>query len=153
MKLPAGLATIFLVVSACHRNAGLEEIPAKPMPASASVAYGDCLSARKRAAEKPDLDVDRLPVPIRQRPAAFRTMPASVRSQVDKKGAVVKIEVVIDTLGRADMRTFKVVEATDAWFADNLRTILPDWRFSSARLAGCKVRRVYKFSATARPKA
>ena len=131
----------------------MEELPAKPQPATASVAYGDCVSARKRAAEKPDLDVDRLPVPVRQRPAAFQKMPASVRSLVDRKGAVVKVEVVVDTLGRADMRTFKVIESTDVWFGDNLRTILPEWRFSSARLAGCKVRRVYKFSATARPKA
>lgn len=80
-------------------------------------------------------------------------MPVSVRSQVDKKGAVVKADVVVDTLGRADMRTFKVIEASNPWFADNLKTVLPAWRFQPAELAGCKVRRLYKFSATAKPKA
>lgn len=123
------------------------------MAGGAGVSSGDCVEARKRAAQKPDLDVDRLPAPIRQRPAAFQKMPPTVRSMVDKKGAVVKVEVVVDTLGRADMRTFKVVEATSPWFAENLRTVLPAWRFSPAKLAGCKVRRLYKFSATARPKA
>jgi hypothetical protein len=119
----------------------------------AGVAFGDCVEARRRAAERPDLDVDRLPSPVRQRPAAFQKMPAAVRTQVDKRGAVVKVDVVVDTLGRADMKTFKVVEVSNSWFADNLKSVIPGWRFSPAQLAGCKVRRVYKFSATAKPRA
>jgi len=79
-------------------------------------------------------------------------MPPAVKSEVDEKGAVVKVDVIIDTLGRADMKTFKVVEATNAWLVDDLKTVLPAWRFSPARLAGCKVRRVYKFSMTAPPR-
>jgi hypothetical protein len=145
--------TVMLVVTACHRGSGLEETPATPIPASASIKSGDCVEARRRAAAKPDLDVDRPPAPTRQRPAAFQSMPAPVRAAVDKQGAVVKVDVVVDTLGHADMKTFRVVESTQPWFAENLRSVLPAWRFSPARLAGCKVRRVYKFSATARPKA
>lgn len=117
------------------------------------VSFGDCVEARKRAAEKPDLDVDRLPSPLRQRPPAFQKMPAAVKTEVDKRGAVVKVDVVVDTLGRPDMRTFKVVEASNQWFASNLKTVMPTWRFAPAQLAGCKVRRVYKFSATAKPRA
>jgi len=141
-------------VAACHRKSGIEEtVDARPMTGLSGVAYGDCVEARKRAAAKPDLDVDRIPSPTRQRPAAFLKMPAAVKSQVDQKGAVIKVDVVVDTLGRADMKTFKIVEVSNPWFTENLRSILPQWRFSPALLAGCKVRRVYKFSATAPPKA
>ncbi|HEU4996268.1 MAG TPA: hypothetical protein VFT29_15735 [Gemmatimonadaceae bacterium] len=121
--------------------------------ASTGVAYGDCAEARKRAADKPDLDVDRLPSPVRQKPPVFQQMPANVKSQVDRKGAVVKVDVIVDTLGRADMKTFKVVEASNPWLAENVKSVLTAWRFSPAQLAGCKVARVYKFSATAKPRA
>ena len=131
----------------------MEEIGAHPMAAGSGVSYGDCPEARKRAAAKPDLEVDRLPSPIRKRPAAFQQMPPNVRSEVDRKGAVVKVDVVVDTLGRADMRTFKVVDVSNPWFADNLRSVMATWRFAPAQLAGCKVRRVYKFAATAKPRA
>jgi hypothetical protein len=137
---------------ACRHDPSLEELAARPMGGGSGVSYGDCVEARKRAAAKPDLDVDRLPSPTRQRPAAFLKMPAAVRSQVVNKGAVVKVDVLVDTLGRADMRTFKIVEVSNPWFADNLKSVLPGWRFSPALLAGCKVRRVYKFSATSKPR-
>lgn len=138
---------------ACRHDPGLEEVAAKPMAGGTGVSYGDCVEARKRAAAKPDLDVDRLPSPVRQRPAAFQKMPAAVKGQVEKRGAVVKVDVLVDTLGRADMKTLKIVEVSNPWFADNLKSVLPGWRFSPALLAGCKVRRVYKFSATAKPRA
>lgn len=136
---------------ACRHDPGLEEVAARPMGGGSGVSYGDCVEARKRAAAKPDLDVDRLPSPIRRSPAPFRKMPVAVRSQVDKKGAVIKVDVLVDTLGRASMKTFKIVEASNPWFADDLRSVLPKWRFSPAVLAGCKVPRVYKFSATRPP--
>ena len=153
MRLFAWTAAAAALLAACHKNSEFETVNARPMSGGTGVAYGDCVEARKRAAEKPDLEVDRLPSPVRQRPAAFQRMPAAVKSQVDKKGAVIKVDVVVDTLGRADMKTFKVVEVSNPWFADNLKGILPQWRFAPAQLAGCKVRRVYKFSATAKPRA
>jgi hypothetical protein len=153
VRFPILIAAL-CIAAACHRNSEFEEtVAAKPMEGGAGVSQGDCVEARKRAVAKPDLEVDRLPTPIRQRPAAFQKMPTSVRSQVDKKGAVIKVDVIVDTLGRADMKTFKVVEVSNAWFADNLKTVISSWRFSPAQLAGCKVRRVYKFSATAKPRA
>lgn len=137
--------------AACHRDPELEVVNARPMTPT-GVKYGDCAEARKRAAEKPDLDVDRLPAPIAQKPAPFARMPAEVRSEVAKKGAVVKLDVVVDTLGRADMKTFKVIESSHPWLTANMRSTLPRWRFTPAQLAGCKVARVYKFSATAKPR-
>ena len=62
--------------------------------------------------------------------------------------AEVKIDVVIDTLGRADMKTFKVVKVSNKWFVENTRGFLARWRFSPAELAGCKVPRVYHFMAS-----
>lgn len=120
------------------------------MSGQSGVTGGDCVEARKRAAAKPDLEVDRLPTVRTQKPAVFQKMPAAVKSQVDKRGAVVKVDVVIDTLGRPVMKTFKVLESTPhPWLAQNVRSVLPKWRFAPAELAGCKVPRVYKFSATA----
>jgi outer membrane biosynthesis protein TonB len=114
------------------------------------VTGGDCAEALRRASARPDLEVDKLPEPVAQSPRPFLRMPRSVRAQVDRRGAVVKADVVIDTLGRAVMSTFTVVESTPhAWLGQNIRSIIPRWRFTPAELAGCKVPRVYKFSATA----
>lgn len=148
MKSLRGIAVLSALV-ACSSNSGIEtETDARPMAAT-GVPYGNCVEARKRAAAKPDLDVDRLPSP-RMRPAPFQGMPAAVKNQINTKGMVAKVNVVVDTLGRADMKTFRVIEVSHAWFADNLKTVVPAWKFTPAQLAGCKVRRVFKFSATAK---
>ena len=139
------------IVAACHHDSVLEQVNARPAAAS-GVSFGDCAEARKRAAGKPDLDVDRLPVPVSQKPAPFAKMPPAVRTEIGRNGATVKIDVVVDTLGRADMKTFTVLESTNPWLVINMRSIMPRWRFTPAQLAGCKVRRIYKFSATASPR-
>jgi len=142
---------LVLAVLACHRDPGLEIANAKPAAAT-GVHYGDCVEARKRAAAKPDLDVDRLPSPVAQKPAPFARMPAAVRSEIARKGAVVKLDVLVDTLGRADMKTFTIVESSHPWLTSSMKSTLPRWKFTPAELAGCKVPRVYKFSATSRPR-
>lgn len=114
------------------------------------VSPGDCVEARRRAALKPDLDVDRLPTPVAQKPPPFQRMPRAVKAQVDRRGATVRADVVIDTLGRPIMSTFAVLESVPhPWLGQNVRSIMPRWRFNPAELAGCKVPRVYKFSASA----
>lgn len=118
----------------------------------APITYGDCAEANRRAASEPDLDVDSVPRVVRQRPAPFAQMPVNVRHEIHRKGSSVKVNVLVDTLGRPVMKTFAVVESTHPWLAQNLRTAMPSWRFRAARLAGCKVARIYKFSATSRPR-
>lgn len=114
------------------------------------VSAGDCVEARRRAAARPDLEVDRLPALTAQTPRPFLRMPANVKALVDRQGASVKASVVIDTLGRPVMRTFKLEESKPhAWLGQNVRSIMPRWKFSPAELAGCRVPRLYKFSATA----
>lgn len=147
----------FLIVAcaaaACAGPALESEAMVAAHPMVSAVRAGDCVEARRRAAAAPDLEVDSVPRLLKQNPRPFVRMPAPIRSQVDKKGAVVKADVVIDTLGRPDMKTFKVLEASNPWLAENIRTSMPKWTFSPARLAGCKVPRIYKFSATAKPRA
>lgn len=119
--------------------------------ASTGVAYGDCREARIRAAAKPDLDVDRIPSPVAMKPRPFVGFP---QSALRKDGsATIKADVVIDTLGRAQMSTFKAVDVSHPWFEKNLRTVLPKWKFTPAQLAGCKVPRVYHFMASLPPRA
>jgi len=62
---------------------------------------------------------------------------------------MINVDVLIDTLGKADMKTFKVVKSSSKWLTENVRGVLPKWTFSPAELAGCKVPRVYHFMASA----
>ena len=111
------------------------------------VAMGDCVEARRRATARPDLEVDRLPAPVRMSPPPLRRVPSSA---LRKDGsAEVKADVIVDTLGRADMKTFKVVTASSPWLASNVKSVIGKWRFTPAMIAGCKVPRVYHFMALA----
>jgi hypothetical protein len=144
---------LLLVAVACHRGGdmNMDVVNAKPLSSANAIRQGDCVEARRRAAAQPDLDVDVLPVPVRQTPAPFLRKPASVVAQMKKDGAVVKVNVLIDTLGKADTTRFEIVEVSNPWFAQNLKRVLPRWTFTPAQLAGCKVARVFKFSATRSP--
>jgi hypothetical protein len=142
---------VFFAAVACAkstRESG-KSVNARPMSA---VKAGDCVEARRRATAEPGLAVDQLPAVLKQTPI-FVPTPPSVQAKMDKKGMSVKVDVVVDTLGKAVMRTFKVRETSDPWFPKNLKALMPWWTFSPAQLAGCKVERIYKFSASAKPKA
>jgi hypothetical protein len=104
---------------------------------------GDCVEARRRAQLQADLEVDQLPTVIVMKPAPFLGMPEGARRK--DGSAEIKIDVVIDTLGRADMRTFKVVKVSNKWFTENVRGVIGKWKFTPAVLASCKVPRVYHF--------
>lgn len=140
-----------LVLAACGPKS--EPVTnARPMTAAevaaAKVQPGDCVEARRRAAQQNDLEVDRLPGLVGG-PKPFVPTPASVKADIDKNGMSFRADVVIDTLGKARVETLKVHESSNEWFPRNLRALLPRMKFSPALLAGCKVERVYKFTATA----
>ena len=136
-----------LALAACGPKA--EKVTnVRPMDAPAAVAQGDCVEARRRAAEQTDLEVDRLPTLV-SGPRPFVPTPASVKADIDRNGMSFKADVLIDTLGKARLETLKVHETSNEWFPRNLRALLPRMKFSPAQLAGCKVERVYKFTATA----
>jgi hypothetical protein len=142
--LPAAL----LLAAACASSTNGEPA-SRPVRLAGMVrplTHGDCPEARRLAAEKPDLDVDRIPAPVAMKPAVLRQVPPGV---IGKDGAVIKADVIIDTLGRADMKTFKIVKSSHPWLAAHVKAAIAKWTFTPAELAGCKVARVYHFSATA----
>jgi hypothetical protein len=112
------------------------------------LAHGDCPAARRLAAENPTLDVDRPPAPVAMKPPVLTPgqIPPGV---IGAKGAVIKADVIIDTLGRADMKTFRIVESSHPWLSAHVKNAIPKWKYTPAELAGCRVARVYHFSATA----
>jgi len=144
------LCTAVLFFAACAHASN----PTPERETSARIAgplkQGDCLEARRRAALQPDLEVDRLPAPVTMRPAPFRDVPfAALRKD---GSAEIKIDVLVDTLGKADMTTFKVVKVSNKWFTSNVRSVIGKWTFTPALLAGCKVPRTYHFMSSVAPR-
>ena len=138
------LALAALVLTACaHSSATPDPVPEQGARIAGPLAYGDCVEARRRAALQADLEVDRLPAPVAMKPAPFERMPESA---LRKNGsAEIKIDVLVDTLGRADMKTFKVVKVSNKWFTESVRGVIGKWTFAPELLAGCRVPRVYHF--------
>jgi protein TonB len=65
--------------------------------------------------------------------------PALESSRVE---GTVLAQFVVDTLGRADMRTFEVIASTNDLFSASLRAALPQWRFYPAEAGGHKVKQI-----------
>ena len=148
--LPYVLLLLFALLTGCASGPKLENetvTNARVAGTIAPLTFGDCVAARQRAAEAPDLTVDRLPAPVAMKPPALRGVPASAYRK--DGSAEVKVDVIVDTLGRAVMSTFRVVTVSHPWFATNVKSVIGKWRFSPAELAGCKVPRVYHFMASA----
>ena len=143
--------------SACSSNPDPDLVPDKPVRIAGPqtpIKPGDCTEAMRRARADVDLPVDRLPSPRALVPAPLpaKSMPPEVRTA---KYNAVKITVVVDTLGRPDMRTFAVVRTTHPWLASSVKSAVAKWKFEPAELAGCKVPRQFEWGATSgtRPRA
>lgn len=150
-RSPALAALLLLSFAACASNPEPELIPDVPVrvaPALGSVKPGDCPEARRRAAARNDLDVDKLPTPksLVPPPISVKSMPAAVRHA---RYSEVRVTVLVDTLGRADMKSFTIVKSTHPWLASSVKNAVAKWVFEPAELAGCKVPRLYKWGATA----
>jgi hypothetical protein len=145
------LLSLAAIVAACaHAANSASAEPDVGARIAGPLHQGDCVEARRRAALQPDLEVEQLPAPVAMKPAPFRNVPDNV---FRKDGsAEIKIDMIIDTLGRADMKTFKVVKVTNKWFAENVRGVVPKWTFTPAILAGCRVPRVYHLMASFPPR-
>ena len=55
-------------------------------------------------------------------------------------GGRVAVQFVVDTLGRAEMGSLRIVEASDPQFAQSVRAVLPRYRFSPGEVDGRRVR-------------
>jgi len=152
-------APLVVLAAACSQNPSpnvTPEVTPEPVsnvrvaPTEQPVAPGDCAEALRRAAAKPDLTVDQIPSPVIAKPAALQKLPKkALRAD---GSADVKIDVLIDTLGKAVMKTFTLVSASNPLLVDNVKGVISKWTFSPAQLAGCKIPRVYHFMASAPPR-
>jgi hypothetical protein len=142
-------ASLLILIAACAHAPEPEpepelvsETPVRVAPPVGAVAPGDCPEALRRAAEKNDLPVDRLASPkaLVPPPIPTKAMPVAVRHA---KYNEVRVSVLVDTLGKADMRTFTVVKTTHPWLASSVKAAVAKWSFSPAELAGCKVPRLW----------
>jgi hypothetical protein len=153
--IPAAL--LCLAASACASRTPTPE----PEPAMVSarldtrpvqVTPGDCSEALRMAQAEPDMDVDKVPEPIAMKPAPIdtRKMPRGV---ADRNGYYnVKFRVLVDTLGKPDMKTFTVVEASNAWLGTSVKKAVAKWSFKPAEVSGCKVPRNYSLGISPRGK-
>jgi len=144
-------ALVLLSLLACASNPEPELIPDVPVriaPPLGAVKQGDCPEARRRAAARQDLEVDKLPTPRAMVPPPIpaKAMPATVRHA---RYSEVRVSVLVDTLGHPDMKTFTVLKSTNPWLASSVKGAVGKWTFEPAELAGCKVPRLYKWGATA----
>jgi hypothetical protein len=112
-----------------------------------STGPAHCAEVRERARANPSLDVEKLPTPVKQpRRLLAGPFPPGV---IGANGyADVHVTVVVDTLGKPVMKTFKVKKASHPWLGQDVKKTLSRWTFTPAELEGCKVARVYKVDAT-----
>lgn len=126
-----------LVLGACA------SAPPPVVPPSPAGADG-CGPIRAEVAANPEAPVDQPAAPVAMKPAPVRRpVPANVlRADATPE---LSVTVVVDTLGKADMSTFTVLQASHKWYADGAKAAIAKWTFTPAVHRGCKVQRPYKF--------
>ena len=146
MTLKQLAPVLALIVGACA--AGAPEPAPTPAPVAAAAVTDGCPSIVALFLAAPETtSVTKVAEPVKLDPAPFkRPYPRGVIGR-DRKASIA-IAVAVDTLGRADMKTFKVVNTTHPWLATSLKTAIAKWKFTPAEINGCKVPRTYHFGAT-----
>ena len=117
----------------------------RPASTSAPVSCAEWVS---RARVSPELDVARVPEPVAYNPPPIpRRLPPGVVGPDGR--AEVRVKVLVDTLGRADMRSFRVVRSTHPTLTKHVRSAVAQWTFRPAKIGSCKVPRVFNWGAVA----
>jgi hypothetical protein len=131
-----------IAIAACANPA---RRPAPVPPANSDMCY--LVSAE--VAKHPSMDVDRAPAVVKYDPKPLlRPKGGYPRGVIRSDGTTkVKVSVVVDTTGKADMATFTVVETTHPWLATNLKGLIPKWTFTPAEKSGCHVAGLWVFTA------
>jgi hypothetical protein len=140
-------------LAACHASPPRSDLAMTSARMAEPAPVVSCAEWVRRAVESPELDVDRVPEPIAYEPPPIpKRLPTG---SVGKDGrAEVRIKVLVDTLGHADMKTFTVVKSTSATLTRSVRTAVAKWTFKPAEVGGCKVPRSFNWGAVAgKPKA
>ena len=145
------LAGLVVFTTGCAPSTAATPATVKARPIAPPV--DSCVTAREDAAADPRLDVERVPTPVKMEPPPIRRpVPRNVLRR--DGSAVIRVEVMVDTLGTPDMTTFTVLESSNVWFTNGAKAAIAKWTFEPALRNGCKVPRFYLFSATspARPR-
>lgn len=141
-RAAALLAGLVILTTGCAPSTPAT-VNARPIAAPVD----SCVTAREDAAADPRLDVERVPTPLAMEPPPIRRpVPRNVLRR--DGSAVIRVEVMVDTLGKPDMTTFTVLEASNVWFTNGAKAAIAKWTFQPALRNGCKVPRFYLFSAT-----
>lgn len=121
---------------------------AKPVQLAPPDSAVSCSEWVRRAVASPDMDVEKVPEPLAYVPAPIpKRLPANV---YDKSGrAEIKVKVLVDTLGKADMNTFTVVTTTSPRLTTSVKAAVAKWSFRPAEIWGCKVPRNFNWGAAA----
>jgi TonB family protein len=142
------LPALTLALAGCAAGAprtGSGDRSARLVPGAAPVS---CAEWVRRAVAKPDLDVERVPTPLAYNPSPVpKRLPPGAAGRDGR--AEVRIQVVVDTLGRADMKSFRVVRSTHPKLTETARHAVARWKFQPAVVGGCKVPRIFKWGAVA----
>jgi hypothetical protein len=153
-RRPSSVALVgvaLAVLVACSAGGGggaaspADVTPARLAPPDSAVSCDEWV---RRAAAEPEMSVDRVPEPIAYDPAPLpKRLPRGV---LDKNGrGEVRIRVLVDTGGKADMKTFAVVKSTHASLTRSVRSAVARWTFRPAEINGCKVPRLFNWGAVA----
>ena len=149
LRTSAGALVLVAIaaLAACSSKTSSASVAAAP---AVSASASGCALVAREAARSPDMRVDEVPQPLSMNPAPIRRpVPAGVM-KADGSGSV-EITVLVDTTGRAVMKTFKST-ATHPWLAEGARIAVAKWRFQPASVGGCKVPRNYHWRADAKPR-
>lgn len=138
-----------LVILAAAAGCSASHAPPDPSLTPARVAPPDpvvtCDEWVRRAVADPEIGVERVPEPVTYDPPPLpKRLPQGV---LDKNGrGEVRIRVVVDTMGVADMKTFAVVKSTHPTLTRSVRAAVAKWKFTPAQVGGCKVPRDYNWA-------
>ena len=109
------------------------------MVAKRESGFREWIGDRDRRAPWLASQVEKPAIPRRRESDAQHTRRLLERSRVE---GTVLAQFVVDTLGRADMRTFQVLASTNDLFSESLRAALAKWRFYPAEAGGRKVKQI-----------
>ncbi len=138
-----------LLVGACAQTPTPEPTPT-PAPVASAVPTGSdlCYVTVAEALEKPDIPAERVAEPIEMKPPAFKAPYPKGVFQGKGNWMQIHIHVLVDTLGKADMRTFVVDSTSHPWFATQVKAAVAKWSFRPAEKSGCKIPRNYQLGIT-----
>lgn len=141
--------TFALVAGAAGLVGACAGAPPAAAPAPSVAAADGCTAIRTEIGADPSAGVDQPAAPLAMKPAPVRRpVPATVL-RVDPTPEL-EVKVVVDTLGKPDMKSFTVVKSTHRWYTDGARAAIAKWSFTPAMHRGCKVVRPYTFKFTSR---